>query len=59
MSHRRRAQLGLVSAIGILALTVSVLFVGAKTGLEQHGRVKSSPVIQPHVGDVSLANASK
>ncbi|MEZ0265604.1 MAG: hypothetical protein ACAI43_12815 [Phycisphaerae bacterium] len=42
-----------------MALTLGVLFVGAKTGLEQHGRVKGSPVLQPHVGDVSLANAAK
>jgi hypothetical protein len=60
MSQRRRAQIGLASAFTILALTVSVLFVGAKAGLEQNGRAgRGSPVLQPHVGDVSLANMHK
>lgn len=56
MSQRKRAQFGLASALGIMVLTVGVLFAGAKSGLERNGKASITPISQSPVGDVSIAS---
>ncbi len=59
MSHRRRAQFGLISACFILVVTIGVLFAGAKASVERQGTASAQSGIQPHVGEVNLVSLRK